>query len=650
MNSRVLKPLVILGIVLLAALGGSAFLIRPGAAASQNPNAKNVTFYWHYSATPESVGGIQTHYVLNTTSKFDYPTQLLAKQNSFYKPSGLPSITVDFFVYPNLAGPVRVNGTWQVFLWANSSANTPTTFNIEFREYQLGSGTPTYDSGLITPIVTSPIGKYLDVPVYSYNLTTPTVLAHTFAQGSTIDVSVAVNSGAASDSRIWFDSSIYPSKVILPAVDRGHPAEIWTEDSTGFVTSAFTATAGLKVLVNANVTDPFGGYDVNATATGSKNTMATLTITAPNGTIIVSGQRMTLMSGGLLALNNLLQYNLTLPLGMPGQYSVLVSSTDNSGNLEQLTFTFTLGQTHNLGVYIVDSKSRPLPGSILTVWSGSFQVFSGIASSSGTVNGTLVSANYTMRVSWQGVTVYQSTVSFAANTNLILVTAVYDPTMLVVDGTGAPLSGALVSITHPNGTVLPGWQTTGVNGNLSLSRAPGGGWGFTVLWKTVNVYSGTVQIRSNGAYTIKTMVYQYTVTVDDTAGHPVQGAYVVLYNNYGVVYDFKATDASGSVTLRVPVGTYTVVGLYSTTYLYTPVTASANKTSVVINSSGSLTLTLTGYPPSIISTSAFLLLVLAIIGGAAVVFVTYLVMKKRMPKHLASSSKLPRSEPSSSSS
>ncbi len=628
MKSRVLKPLGLLAVILFAAISGSAFLLRQAAAVSSNPNAKNVTFYWHYSATPESVGGFQTHYVLNTTSRFDFPTQQLAKQNSFFKPTGLPSISVDFYLYPNLAGPARINGTWQEFIWMNSSAFHPTVFNIEFREFPLGSGTATWDSGQVNPVVTSPIGAYSDVPVYSYNLTTPTSIAHTFARGSTIDVTVTVNDSSAGDTRIWYDSSFYPSKVILPAVDRGHLAEIWTEDSTGLVTSAFFATPGLKVLVNANVTDPFGGYDVNATATGSKSTMATLTVTAPNGTTIVNGQRMSLMSGGLLALNNLLQYNLTLPLGMPGQYSVLVSSTDNSGNMEQLTFTFTLGQVHNLGVYIVDSKNRPLTGSIFTVWSGPFQVFSGVAGSGGTVNGTLVSATYTIKVGWQGITVYQSTVSFTTDTNLVLVTAVYDPTILVVDDTGAPLSGGVVSITHPNGTVLSGLQTTGTNGNISLSRAPGGSWGFTVLWKTVNVYSGTVQISANGAYTIKTMVYQYTVTVDDNTGHPVQGAYVVLYNNYGVVYDFKATDATGSVILKVPVGTYTVVGLYSTTYLYTPVTTSANKTSVV-NSSGSLTLTLTGYPPSIISTSAFLMLVLAIIGVAAAIFVTYLVMKKR---------------------
>ncbi len=634
-----------MAMMILAAIGGSALVVHQAAAISPNPNARNVTLYWHYSNTPESVGAIQTHYVLNTTSKFDFATQSLAKQNSFYKPTGLPSITVDFFVYPNLAGPAYVNGSWQVFVWINSSAFTPVVFNLEFREFHLGSGTAVYDSGQISPIVTSAVCKNLDVPVNAYNLTAPN-LAHTFAQGSTIDVSVTVNPGASADARIWYDSSFYPSKLILPVVDPGQPAMIWTETTSGVVTSVFLATAGLKVLVNTNVTDPFGGYDVNATTIGSRYAPVTIAITAPNGTIIVSGQRMTLMSGGVPTFDNVLQYNETLPLGMPGIYTVVVSSIDNSGNVEQLSFTFTLGTTSTLGAYIVDNQNRPLPGALLTVLANNFQVFSGVASSSGTVNGTLVSANYTIEVSWQGVTVYQSTINFAGNANLVLVTAVYDPTILVVDDTGAPLSGAVVSITHPNGTVLPGFMVTGVNGNISLSEAPAGAWGLTILWKTVNVFSNTVQINSNGPYTLKTQVYQLKVIVDGSTGQPIQGAYVVLYNSYGVVYDFKATDASGSVTLRVPVGTYTVVGLYSTTYLYTPVSTSTNKTDVLVNSSGSLTLTLTGYPPSILSTSAFLVVLLAIVAIVAVVLATYFIMKKRMPKLLAKFQQtLSRSQP-----
>ncbi len=631
--------------VLSVSLLGSSFLVEPVGAFSSNPNAKDVTLFWHYTGTPVSVGGIQTHQVLNTSAHFDFQTQQLARQNSFYKPTGLPSITVDFFAYPNMAGPVRINGTWQVFVWVNSSAFHPTNFNIEFREYPLGSGTATWDSGQINPTVTSPIGAYVDVPVYSYNLTTPTPLAHTFAQSSTIDVTVSVNDGSAADARIWYDSTFYPSKVILPAVDRGRPAKIWTEDSTGFVTSAFNSTAGLKVLVNTNATDPFGGYDINATAIGSRNTLVVLTVTAPNGTVIVNGQRMTLMLGGITSLNNILQYNVTLALGFPGQYSVTIWSTDNSGNTEQLSFSFTLGQLRKLGAYVVDSKIRPLAGSVLSAWIGGFQVFSGVASSIGTVNGTLVSANYTLKVSWQGVNVYQSSISIASDQSVTLVTAVYDPTIIVTDDTGAALSGAVVSVTHPNGTVLPTLMTTGVSGTISLVRAPGGGWGFTVFWKTVNVYGATVQIGSDGPYDLRSKVYQFTVSVKDNGGLPVQGAYVVLYNAYGVVYDFKATDASGSVVLKVPVGTYTVEALYSTTYLFTPVTATENQTSAPVNSSGSLTLTLRNFPPSIIYTSAFLVLVLSIVAIVAVALVTYFVMKKRLPTILTRTSSKDLKEP-----
>ncbi len=423
--------------------------------------------------------------------------------------------------------------------------------------------------------------------------------------------------------------------MILPAIDRGRPAKIWTADSTGLVTSTFAASAGLKVLVNANVTDSFGGYDINATAVGSKNTVVTLTVTDPTGTIIVNGQRMTLMSGGLAALNNILQYNLTVSTGTPGPYQAIVSSTDNSGNTEVLTFTFTLGATHKLGAYIVDSKYRPLPGSVLTAWAGGYRSFSGVAGSAGTVNGTLVAANYTLIVSWQGVTVYQALYSISSDVSLTLVTAVYDPTIQLVDDTGTALIGAVVSIIHPNGTVLPILTTTGTTGSISLSRAPAGSYHFTVLWKTVNVYDASVQVTSDGPYTLKSMVYQFTVTVKDSRGLPVQGAYVVLYNSYGVVYDFKATDSSGSVVLKVPVGTYRVDALYSATYLFTPVTSSVSQTGVPVSSSGSLTLTLADFPPSVLSTSAFLILVLAIIGVVAASVVTFLIMKKRLPGSLA---------------
>ncbi len=636
MKARRQGAFLFLGAILLVSLLSSAYYAVPVGAVSANPNAKDVIFYWHYSNTPVSVGAIQTHEVLNTTNRFDFPTQQLAKQNSFYKPSGLPSVTVDFFLYPNLAGPANINGSWQVFLWVNASALHPTVFNIEFREFALGSGTATWDSGSLNPIVTSAIGAYVNVPVEAYNLTTTTPLAHTFAQNSTIDVSVTINDGSAADARIWYDSPFYPAKVILPALDRGHPAKVWTEDSTGLVTSSFVPSSGLKVLVNTNATDPFGGYDINATALRSQTAMVTVGIVSPNGTVLVSGRRMTLLAGGITSLNNILQYNITLTGGLPGLYTVTVQSTDNSGNMEQLSFTFTLGRAYQLGAYIVDSSHSPLPGSVFTASIAGYQEFRSVAGPAGTVNGTLVSANYTLRITWEGMTVYLSTLSFSSDTSLTLVTAVYNPTLIIQDDTGASLSGAVASITSPNGTVLPP-MVSAADGSISLTRVPGGGYGVLVLWKTVNVYDQTVQISSAGPYSLKSSVYKLTVFVKDNRGLPVQGAYVVLYNNYGVVYDFKATDSSGSSTLKVPVGTYTVEALYSTTYLLTPITTSVNQTGVNVNSSGSVTVTLSAYPPSWVSTSLFLFTILAIVAIAVTGAVVYVIAKKRLLSRLVGS-------------
>jgi hypothetical protein len=626
MSRRLLKPSILLVTIALSSLLGFGLIIRQASAVSPDANARNVNFYFHYQATPVFVGGTMSHYLMNTTARFQ------ATNNSVTKSISQPRIEVDFFSYPAFAGSVTFNGTWQIIIWANASALKPTVWNTEYQEVSPG-GSVVWDSGLLAPsVVGGPAGHdgYLDVPIYAYNLSDAN-LAHNFSAGNSVRVAVSANPGSTVTAELWYDSQSFPSQAIFPSYPIGSPSEIWTEDSTGFVTSSFLATAGLKVIVNANVTDPFGGYDVNATNLGTRDTMATVTVTAPDTTVIVNAQRMTLLTGGLTSLSNILQYNVTLTAGMPGAYTVLVTSTDNSGNLEQLSFTFTLGQTYKLGVYIVDGQNRPLPGAVLTIWSGNFQVFSQVASSSGTVNGTLVSGSYTMKVGWEGVTVYEAPFSFVTDTNLSVKAAVYDVSIIVADDTGAPLSGAVVSIIHPNGTVFAQLVTTGTDGSISLPRAPAGNWSFTVLWKTVDVFTGVVQLSSSGPYTIKTQVYQLAVTVDDNTGHPVQGAYVVLYNSYGVVYDFKATDSSGSVTLKVPVGTYTVEALYSTTYMFTPVTSSVNKTSVAVNSSGSLTLTLASYPPPLIQTSFFLVVITAIVGVAVAVVATYFIVKKRRP-------------------
>ena len=80
----------------------------PGYTAVEKP----MEFYFHNLDTPVRVAGLETKYVMNTTRWFRFLTQQEAHANSFYKPVGLPKIEVDFYLYPNLAGPVTIDGLW----------------------------------------------------------------------------------------------------------------------------------------------------------------------------------------------------------------------------------------------------------------------------------------------------------------------------------------------------------------------------------------------------------------------------------------------------------------------------------------------------------------------------------------------------------
>jgi len=85
-------------------------LLGVNAASSYTGEAKPMEFYFHHLDTPVSVAGLETKYIMNTTQTFKFLTQQDAHINSFYKPIGLPKIQVDFYLYPNLAGPVTIDG------------------------------------------------------------------------------------------------------------------------------------------------------------------------------------------------------------------------------------------------------------------------------------------------------------------------------------------------------------------------------------------------------------------------------------------------------------------------------------------------------------------------------------------------------------
>jgi hypothetical protein len=427
----------------------------PTAKSAYTGVAKLKEFYFHYVDTPVAAGGTETKYVMNTTRQFEFLTQQEAYENSFYKPIGLPKIVIDFYLYPNFAGPVRLDGTWQVFIWVNGSAYKPAGFVLNFREITVG-GNVLWDSGTITPEVTSNIGEYIDVPVSNYNLSAP--LTHVFNPGTTLLVEVEVNAGSSAETRIWYNSPLYPSKAILPAQDYARPVTIKTYTVENHQTELFYynwSESQRKVIVRTNVTDPFGGYDIYR---------VNMTILDPTGKPVQDNREMFRVSGGLWQFDYSHIFEATWPYqasALVGNYTVAVSVIDNNGNhqqsltgsfnpfIEEETHVFTIGiiEYYDPVFLVTDDTGDPLPNAqIYLTWAnGTKETYPRYTSTNGFINLTHVPVgDYAFTILWKDKIVQQATIHVDSNSVYTIKTQVYKLTMNILDKNGNPVHGAYV--------------------------------------------------------------------------------------------------------------------------------------------------------------------------------------------------------------
>lgn len=453
----------------------------PLVKSAYTDKTKVMEFYLHYLDVPVAVAGLQTKYVINTTRWFRFATQQEAYANSFYKPFGLPKIVVDFYVYPNFAGPVTFNGTWQVFIWVNSSAYQPVVFTLIFKEITV-EGEVLWDSGSISPTVTSSIGSYLDVPVYNYNLSTP--LSHTFRAETTLLVEVEVNAGASADTRIWYDSPLYPSKLVLPAKDYARPISIKTYSADNSETTLFHynwSETQRKVVVHVNVTNPFGGYDIYK---------VNMTIVNPLGDPVVDNIDMIRISNGQWRINyeHIFEANWSYPMdAVLGNYTVIVSVIDNNGYyhnnetgsfypfIEEETYVFTIGViVYYTPTFIVtDDLNNPLPNAqVYVTWlNGTQDKIPRYTTEEGTISLSHIPVgNYSFTVIWKDTVVQQTTIYVDSDGPYTIKTQVYRLTVQVFGNNGIPIHGAYVVVYTQSG-VGYGLETTDAAGK-AIFRLP----------------------------------------------------------------------------------------------------------------------------------------------------------------------------------
>lgn len=547
------RPVLAASIVLLSVLLISGYF--EGISASTTANKLPMTFYFHYANSPAFVGGTMSHYLMNTTTLFQ------AKNNSVLKPPSQPKIEVDFYLYPNLAGPATFNGTWQIIVWANASALKPTVWNIEFWEVSAG-GSIVWDSTMLTPtVVGGPATNngYLDVPIYAYNLSTTTPLTHAFSPGNTIRAAVIVNPGSTVSAQIWYDSSSFPSQAIFPSQNHVAVASVKTYFSNNTQTSTFPPNYAQRLVrVKSNVTDPFGGYDVRG---------ANITILDPSSSAVVKSARMTQIAGGPASFSTVFEFNYTYPTNaLSGQYNITVSATDNNRHWVSGSGFFIIGLEQLYEFYTIDSKGRALPGAQIIITQSASQL-PGYTNSSGYWGPVLLATgSFNVSVVWEGVVVNSTSNFFVPFTNsttlVILKCRVYDAVFTAVDSKGFPLASAPVSVTFANGsrTILP--ISTSASGSLNFNRIPYGTYSFQVYWQGILVDSSSVYVDSNAQFTLNSQVYYTSFKVVDDSGIPLKGAFIIVAQP-NVTSSLLTTNSSGSFDLnRIPVGSYEIKVLW----------------------------------------------------------------------------------------
>lgn len=541
----------------------------------------------------------------------------------------------DFYLHPDLAGSFAINGTVWLHPWVVGSGTggsfAKASFTVALYDVsssgQVVAGTSASTGSLNIAFGTT-AAQSEDVNGVPGNAPLKfSVGSYTFLPGHSILVHVEIlPQGSGTVLSLYFDNQVTPSFVSLYSNSIVTVVSAWTTNSTGFPVAVFAQTSvNLQVDMVANVTDPLGGYDINASAVGTTYARVTLNLTSPTTAKLIVQQRMSLLSGGRVSFQNHFGLNYTFTSAFPGQYNYTVTAIDNSGNVAIGNGYFQVGQVYRLQAEAVDAKDRPLASATIFGKIQGFTVFAQDTNSSGWIDRLVVAGSYTLGVIWRG-TVVNTTSGYliAQNSTIVLHSAVYDPKFQALDDVNSGLPQAEVFIQSPNGTSATYPLFTTSNGFVNLTESQGGIYHLIVLWKGVVVFNNTVNVTSDGPFSFRTQVYQIKIIAQGQDGSKLSGALIAIHSptSAEIVYSFGLTDSTGTIIFRLPVGNYTVLGYYSTTYLLTAVNSPPVFQGITVTSSRTETLTFQGVPPPITSTLAFqlgglflILLVLAAGGG-----------------------------------
>jgi hypothetical protein len=529
----------------------------PATAPLSSPKSKQM--YFHTLADTVNVGGATTTNVMDTT-RGGVQTEL----------SSVMRVVARWFAYPAFPEGVTINDSATFSLWARASAASSPTFTYWLYSVQ--------QDGTRTQLFTGGPGAVALTTTYQKRTFTATIAPAALPPNSTLELQVEVFGNAATTYFIAWGSDARDSGFAGTFGEHLEVASVATLDHLRMGRVNFLPTASNKTMyVAADVTDPFGGYDIH---------WVNVTIRAPSGTEIVSNATMSKTSGFFNSFLSTFEFAWNYS-GQPsgvyactvyatdknGYYSFLANSSDptRGGHLEKMDFSFTIGTfPFYVNFRVVDSLGVPLAGITLIARVAGTEVNRNVTNAQGIANISLFAGTYSMVAVWQAVEVsaqsYTVTGSVGSGNPVQVTASVYSPSIQIADSRGAGLYRASVFVTHPNGSTTPLPYRTNATGEFTIPRTAGGAYWFRASWLGVQVADVGGAIASNAPVVVQAAAYYLDITIIDSAGRPLPGASAVARNSTtGTVMDSRVSDAGGLAQIVLPVGRYDVDVLWSNT-------------------------------------------------------------------------------------
>jgi hypothetical protein len=275
-----------------------------------------------------------------------------------YDGDSLPGITIKknvppqryhtWIMYPAADSDIVISGSLAACLWVKSQGNESGTI-VSGLFYDITQ------AQFATPLLGTLIGQGssgLTGPYYSefqlVNLSTPS-LSYTLPQGHYLALTVERGDSINDWLIVWFDRTDYDSYITMTTSQFVSVNEVHAEDASGVTRTVFSDLE--EVVVSANVSDPFGSYDIQG---------ANVTVSCQsNGTVMASLLPMTLARWDTSTIPRWKVFQAIMPTLWNGTCIANVTARDYSGYPAWLNTTFTILTVDHFGV---SSPNRTVSG------------------------------------------------------------------------------------------------------------------------------------------------------------------------------------------------------------------------------------------------------------------------------------------------